>query len=1191
MTASPRFRMLAFLASLLLPVLVLPGQSSWQRHWPLVTRPGLNDIATDGEKFVAVGAVGTVLTSTDGLTWQAEDAGTWESLQSIAYRGGQFIANGSEGTLFSSPDGLEWHQRLGGGRADQSHPAFGNGVYVTSGLWQQRYVLRSTDGATWEQVSMSFDPGSIVFGTGHFYANAAEVPGVRQSTDGRNWQLTVIDGATHTPDTFALPVSGNGVTLMASFRPDNSIAAYYRTTDGENWALLESNHALEYVYFSDGWFWSREAGTAQVLRSSDGSIWEPRPEADYGNRQLARIGDIRVWVGPGAIHRSVGEADWEPTTRPYGAQADERITTHALTHHDGRWVHAQGLTSTDAENWEPITFTNNSSDNGNEIKSASHAGNAFYLTKPSIHQDARVYRSEDGQIFSPVADLPGLIQAEVVYANGTYLIVGTETRDLHRSLDGINWITLAQNQPASSLSDASNGSWARPGKRLLTTDGTTFFLFVESGGLFTSADGTTWTPVSEKIANQSRLNVLRYADGWLLAGSDDGVHTSSDGGSTWTTWPPPLRHIQSVDHVDGRIIAMGHDRHNYGLVFMATSSDNVVWSRSAYATTGDIRGLVSVAGRTFATMGGNTWVSRAGQGPQITATPPAEAVIFAGLSPDLTVAATGTSPLSYQWARYGIDIEGATAATLTTPLESSEGRHLPLTVKISDGAHTTSVYSLLRVAANEAPEARHETGIATARIKDANGPVAYRLYADFSGEELTFTWYRDGVLMPDESEYSLSVPINAFTIGHHYRVTATNLAGSATSEDYPIEVPAITLGNWIEDRDQDTGALIRLGIENTHAGRYQWRRNGVPIPDATLPWVNLQQRYGPDELSLSSGFYDVLLFNSFGTVRSETYRYQRPEDAPLPTATPQYPFAPLTPPRLVNLSVRGITGAGEATLIPGFVFDRDTILTTDTPYSFIVRAVGPGLTGFGIADAISDPTLALIDASGTTLAHNEKWADNPTDLTATFDHVGAFALANDSHDAALLHELTAAPGAVVLTAPVVDSSDATGETLVELYELPDGNGTRLTNLSTRGLVTPDRPLTAGFVISGDGSLSLLLRAVGPALEDFGVQLPAPDPRLAVFNAAGDLIAGSVVPYPHFPSDLENTIGAFPIVPDSRNAGLLVTLPPGAYTVQALDDFGGIVLLEVYPYANVYESVEIPDLDEMIPLSNQPDPSL
>ena len=43
----------------------------------------------------------------------------------------------------------------------------------------------------------------------------------------------------------------------------------------------------------------------------------------------------------------------------------------------------------------------------------------------------------------------------------------------------------------------------------------------------------------------------------------------------------------------------------------------------------------------------------------------------------------------------------------------------------------------------------------------------------------------------------------------------------------------------------------------------------------------------------------------------------------------------------------------------------------------IVRAIGPSLAQFGIADALADPKLELRDSNGTLLVANNNWQDDP----------------------------------------------------------------------------------------------------------------------------------------------------------------------------------------------------------------------
>src|SRR5437773_4176265 len=43
------------------------------------------------------------------------------------------------------------------------------------------------------------------------------------------------------------------------------------------------------------------------------------------------------------------------------------------------------------------------------------------------------------------------------------------------------------------------------------------------------------------------------------------------------------------------------------------------------------------------------------------------------------------------------------------------------------------------------------------------------------------------------------------------------------------------------------------------------------------------------------------------------------------------------------------------------------------PRSVIIRAVGPGLTQYGVPNPLADPTLELHDSTGALIASNDNW--------------------------------------------------------------------------------------------------------------------------------------------------------------------------------------------------------------------------
>lgn len=134
------------------------------------------------------------------------------------------------------------------------------------------------------------------------------------------------------------------------------------------------------------------------------------------------------------------------------------------------------------------------------------------------------------------------------------------------------------------------------------------------------------------------------------------------------------------------------------------------------------------------------------------------------------------------------------------------------------------------------------------------------------------------------------------------------------------------------------------------------------------------------------------------------------------------------PGRLLNLSSRAQTGVGENVHIAGFVVNGPK------PKTLLIRGVGPTLAGLGVASPLADPALRIYNAAGTVIASNDNWgnATSSAELAAATTTTGAFALANDSKDAALLINLD--PG--VYSAHVFSTDGNTGITLLEVYELP-----------------------------------------------------------------------------------------------------------------------------------------------------------
>ena len=263
--------------------------------------------------------------------------------------------------------------------------------------------------------------------------------------------------------------------------------------------------------------------------------------------------------------------------------------------------------------------------------------------------------------------------------------------------------------------------------------------------------------------------------------------------------------------------------------------------------------------------------------------------------------------------------------------------------------------------------------------------------------------------------------------------------------------------------------------------------------------------------------------------------------------------------RLANLSTRAQVGTGSNVMITGFVVQEGA------PKKVLIRAVGARLAAapFNITGALADPLLQLYNADGVLVLSNDNWSS--TDLP-TMNSVGAFALTSGSRDAALVATLS--PGAY--TAQVSGVGNSSGVAILEVYDVT--GSARLMNLSTRALVgSGNTTFFSGLsVASGGGARRVLVRAAGPSLGALGVGGALADPAIAILDTAGRQIAnGANDNWESGGAAALNAAfaqaGAFPFAAGSRDAALVIDLPPGNYTIQAggVGGASGAALVEVY----------------------------
>jgi hypothetical protein len=127
---------------------------------------------------------------------------------------------------------------------------------------------------------------------------------------------------------------------------------------------------------------------------------------------------------------------------------------------------------------------------------------------------------------------------------------------------------------------------------------------------------------------------------------------------------------------------------------------------------------------------------------------------------------------------------------------------------------------------------------------------------------------------------------------------------------------------------------------------------------------------------------------------------------------------------LANISTRGFVQTGNEVMIGGFVLGG-----TNNPTNIAVRAIGPSLSTFGLANLLADPTLELHNANGTIMVSNDNWQDDPASAAL----LTANGLApTDARESGIFTSL-APPGQ--FTAIVAGKNGTIGIALVEIYNL------------------------------------------------------------------------------------------------------------------------------------------------------------
>jgi hypothetical protein len=317
-----------------------------------------------------------------------------------------------------------------------------------------------------------------------------------------------------------------------------------------------------------------------------------------------------------------------------------------------------------------------------------------------------------------------------------------------------------------------------------------------------------------------------------------------------------------------------------------------------------------------------------------------------------------------------------------------------------------------------------------------------------AGNSARYQWRKDGVDIPGATGSVFGKVSQNTTEAGHYSVLVTNEAGATLSQLASVSylsssdtAPRIS-GLSVRTRLQPNQPLI-VGTVVSGSGKPLLMRAIGPTLDVFglqgAPETTLEIYNSTQKITAQQGWEPALatifpLLGSFpltanskdsAILRSMAGAFTLHTIAPASGAAlvEVYDAAGGAGQRLIAMSVRNKVGTDSDILIAGLAVGGVGRI------NLLLRAVGPMLAVFGVEGTLQDPKITVYKGDAV-LATNDNWS---ADLAPVFTRVGAFGLAADSRDAALLFSADAGS---VYTIHVAGVNNTTGEALVEVYEVP-----------------------------------------------------------------------------------------------------------------------------------------------------------
>ncbi|MBI5767104.1 MAG: immunoglobulin domain-containing protein [Verrucomicrobia bacterium] len=574
------------------------------------------------------------------------------------------------------------------------------------------------------------------------------------------------------------------------------------------------------------------------------------------------------------------------------------------------------------------------------------------------------------------------------------------------------------------------------------------------------------------------------------------------------------------------------------------AAGNLPVGLSVNTTTGVISGTANIAG-TF-----NLTISAAnasGSGPTVTlvltvtaptgggggiTTPfpvaitgqPSSQTVAVGASATFSVTATGTAP-TYQWKKDGTDIAGATSSSLD----------LASVTTASAGSYTVVVSNQLGPVTSNAAVLTVSTLVAlpsiTAQPQSQSALIGANvtLSVTAGGTGLTYQWRKDGAPIAGATGASLTLSGVGLSSAGSYTVVVTNTTGSTTSAAAVLGVTGAPITGSYFGSFGSNGGTFALYVRSD--------RTGVFLGYARASKIALVSR----DVVVSAG-------GAFSVSVTVTTPSATTSDGPaIAAADATY---------IISGSIDSTSGAVSGSVSGlGLSFTAPAAASGSTSSLagfYQAGAAGSSAASYAIVGAAGN--VLVITTTGTT-------ADAGTGTVSAAGAVSVTQTENAGRISGSIQTATVSLTATTSTGSTVTFLGANNDARVE--------NEKLLNISTRSQTgTGGDALIAGFVITGTQPKSVLVRAIGPTLSQFGLNGALVAAKLDLYRGSTLVRSGADWSAEANAAAIAATaarVGAFALPATSRDASMLITLDPGNYTaiVTGQNSATGVSLVEVY----------------------------